>query len=121
MEYSKELPEQFRTWVEFYDQIKKSGLDDGTYKDVIVEKREKPELYDHWKPKNTSSNYRYEIQEVKNNALEELLSERMKKGDVIRFMQAVQINFQYSGESDWVKEQRSVVKRILLTSALKDR
>lgn len=82
MEYKKELPKKFRTWVEFYDNIKESGLDSGIYSDVIIE--------EYYLPERKRKEKRYLIQLVKNNALEEILSERFKREEFVSWEKGIE-------------------------------
>ncbi len=120
MAYSKELPKNFKTWVEFYDEVRRLGLRDDFMEvhvtepsDVEPEINDSPCLVRAEMPKYKT----YLIRDIKDNALEEVLAERMSKKEIIYFTQEVKQNLRdlkYK-EGHPLFATLSRVKRILLT------
>lgn len=121
MEYCSELPRRFKTWVEFYDKLKESNLLEG-YESVIYIEEPKVNVKvnnDVFPKKEKEVELRFLVRTIKDNALEELLSDRLTKDDVIKFTQQVERSLDYSGKSQWIAQTLSTVKRILLTQSKK--
>lgn len=117
MIYEKELPIQFSTWVEFYDNVKKNGLDTKEYEDVLVEPPLQVIMPNECFPKPRTKEYRYKIQTIKDNALEELLSERMEAKEFYYWFNGVEqvlIGYGHRDQSPLVLGLRKV-KRIIST------
>ncbi|AHK11361.1 hypothetical protein F132_14 [Flavobacterium sp. phage 1/32] len=116
MEYCNELPKHFKTWIEFYDQVQKSNLLEG-YKSVVYFEEKYDQSGRIGKPKEKS----FLIQTIKDNVLEELLSERMNKSEVIYWekgVEAVLREYGHQDQSPLILGLRKV-KRILLTQSKK--
>lgn len=125
--YSEELPKRFATWVEFYDKAIQQNLVAG-YETIIY--IEEPKI-NAVASKSIFPNVpkqkevRFKISTIKENALEELLAERLTKYEADRFLVNVGRALAYCGRNeleernDFVEKQFSKVKRILLTQCRK--
>lgn len=125
MNYSTELPRQYKTWIAFYEATKHliAKAEQERITDIVVQENA-PELNafihnENLPIKEVELERKYAFTQIKNNAFEELLSERMTKGEVIRFINELENSFNYSGKSDWIAEKIQQVKRILLTQCTK--
>lgn len=117
MEYSKELPNNFKTWVAFLDMVKRSGFDDGNYTEVVVEEKAEIHITDSVLPKKRPRQFRYKLSLIKDNALEELLSERFNRREFVYWERGVECilrEYGHRDESPLILGLRKI-KRIILT------
>ena len=116
LNYSKDLPERFRTWTQFWDMVTESGLH-LTHQDVIIEER----FYDEEAPNHrTIKVLRFKIETIKDGVLEELLADRMKRDEVLGLIYEMEMSLRerignYQPQEHPLFKSFRTAKRILLT------
>lgn len=117
-----DLPSHFRTWVEFYDNVK-TLPEFETLETVVVyepdtEKAHLTEPYLHIKTEDMLQTH-YTMREIMVNALNEILAERFKKDEVIYLTNFIEKEIGIFTSENPLAEEVRRAKRILLTTALK--
>ena len=115
-----ELPKRFKTWIEFYDVVKK--LDpDGELKTVRVveDDPETAHVPDTIYPKKKPIEIEYEVADIMRNALEEALSERLNRDEVVYIFNYLNRELGRTIEETPLADELRKIKRIILTLSTK--
>lgn len=97
--YCNELPMYYRTWLEFYDEIK-----DHIKEETEVVQVQRGRFYKE-----------YLLKTIKDNILDEFLAERMRYGEVCKLFNQIDSSINIHNQEE--KNRFRAAKRILLTQA----
>lgn len=118
-DYCEELPKQFTTWVQFWDEIVKQGLDKN-HSAIRIFLNEDEKLRDRERLLTVP---RYSVEFVKNAAFEELLQDRLSIDEIKKWTYKIEYSVRYiaAGEEEQndILETLGRVKRILLTQSIR--
>lgn len=115
-EYCEELPKNFSTWVQFWDEVVKQELHK-THESVKIwlnedEKRRAEEF--------ERNAVKYSIAYIKERAMEELLQDRFERQELKGFMKELEGIIRFNGyreENGYHLKNLNRIKRILLTQS----
>lgn len=114
-DYCEELPRNFSTWVQFWDEVVKHELHT-THESVQIffneEERRRAKDFE----KNAT---KYSVAYIKDRAFEELMQDRFERKEAIYWTREVERTIRNSGfmEKSTLMENLGRVKRILLTQS----